>query len=677
MSRRTRKIDKVVEEGLLGEPIDPLIASLGPEDRALYEELITELRLSGTVPDIWKHDYTKPPPTIEEFMEDDFYLGKVLRRSEESEGLFPAWKTVMMADFDIDSKIHNTVITGSLGIGKTFVAVLILLYRMTVVTYLRNPQNFFGLSRGSKIIYNTLSVTKRAVTETAFGDAMNFMAQSPYFINECGFNPDSLYSGGRIEIKKVLPDNRRCAIHLTAGSKGQHVLGRNVIGVVLDEGNFRLEKDPDIRAYELYDQIRGRIKNRFQKVTGFLPAISILASSAADETSFTERVIGDINKVNDPSTQKIYRFAVYEIKKHAIKFSDKWFKVAYGLKNIEPYILEGFYTPKGEPIGEGHELPPNGASTELVPSDYYDDYRRNTRNGLMSQSGISVGGSFRFLASTVDLEHCVELSAGLVNPAKTELIPMSAEDDKNIWDYLTHKTFLTRVASRYQPLRHPNAMRYVHLDLATQTMAGLGICHLVGHQLVEGIIKDGQPFNEYRLVVEYDFLLTIIAGETKPINLEKIQRFIFWLRDWCGYRFGIVTADQYQSDMPLQMLEAGGFKVGKLSVDRDKTVYNAFRTAVQEWRVRIYRQNQLWRELENLLEMNKKFDHPPTGSKDTSDGAAGALFNALNSDEKLTIMSHDVPAIHKGQVVETGDDRPPMEIVVPDKTLTRTMTFKG
>lgn len=677
MSRRTRNVEKVIEEGLIGEPIDPLIASLSEEDRALYDEMLAELRASGTVPDIWKHDYVKAPPTIEEFITDDYYLGRALRPSEDNQGLFPIWRKDLINDFDIDSKIHNAVLTGSMGTGKTYVAVVILLYRLAVTTFLRNPQNFFGLSRGSKIIYNTLSVTKAAVTETAFGDAMNFMAQSGYFTQECGFNPDMQYAAGRIEIKKTLPDNRHCEIYLTAGSKGQHILGRNVLGVLLDEGNFRLEKDPDIRAYELYDQIRQRIKNRFQKVAGFLPAISLLASSAADESSFTERVITDINNAKDPATQKVYRYAVYEVKAHVLRLSPRWFKVAYGLKNLDPFILGGFYTKTGEPIGEGHELPPNGASTELVPMDFYEEFRRNCRNSLMSQSGISVGGSFRFLSSTVDLEHCVELSTGLINPCKAEMIPLSAEDDKNVWDYLTHKNFLTRVASRYQPLRHPNAMRYVHLDLATQTMAGLGICHLVGHQLVEGIVKDGQPFSEYRLVVEYDFLLTIIAGETKPINLEKIQRFIFWLRDWCNYRFGIVTADQFQSDMPLQMLEAGGFKVGKLSVDRDKTVYNAFRTAVQEWRVRIYHQSQLWRELENLLEMNKKFDHPPTGSKDTSDGAAGALFNALNSDEKLTIMSHDVPAIHKGHVVETGEDRPPMEIVVPEKTLSRTMTFKG
>lgn len=676
MSRRTKKVEKVIEEGLTGEPVDPLIASLSAEDRALYDELLAEYRATGSVPDIWRHDYVKPPPTIEEFITDDYYLGRALRASDDNQGLFPTWKKVLNDDFDIDSKIHNAVLTGSMGTGKTYVAVVILLYRLALTTFLRNPQNFFGLSRGSKIIYNTLSVTKAAVTETAYGDAMNFMAQSGYFTQECGFNPDMQYAAGRIEIKKMLPDNRRCSIYLTAGSKGQHILGRNVLGVLLDEGNFRLEKDPDIRAYELYDQIRARIKNRFQKVAGFLPAISLLASSAADESSFTERVITDINKAGDPSTQKVYRYAVYHIKSHVLRLSPRWFKVAYGLKNLDPFILEGFYTKDGAPIDGGHELPPNGASTELVPFDYYDEFRRNTRNGLMSQSGISVGGSFRFLSSTIDLEHCVDL-AKLANPSKMEMIPMSAEDDKNVWDYLSHRTFLTRVASRYQPIRHPSSLRYVHLDLATQTMAGLGICHLVGHQLVEGIIKDGQPFSEYRLVVEYDFLLTIVAGETKPINLEKIQRFIFWLRDWCGYRFGMITADQFQSEMPLQMLEAGGFKVGKLSVDRDKTVYNAFRTAVQEWRIRIWHHSQLWRELENLLEMNKKFDHPPNGSKDTSDAAAGALFNALNSDEKLTIMSHDVPAIHKGQVIETAEDGPPMEIPVPQKTLDRTASFKA
>ena len=46
---------------------------------------------------------------------------------------------------------------------------------------------------------------------------------------------------------------------LTAGSRRQDLLGRNVLSVALDEGNFRLEKDPDqFQSEMLLQTLQGR-----------------------------------------------------------------------------------------------------------------------------------------------------------------------------------------------------------------------------------------------------------------------------------------------------------------------------------------------------------------------------------------------------------------------------------
>lgn len=453
---------------------------------------------------------------------------------------------------------------------NTSVMVALLLYRICLATHLKNPQNFFGLSRNSNIVYNLLSVTKEAVKDTAFGTAMDYMADSAYFLEVCKFDPDCDYSDYRIPMLNTLPDGRVSHIWLTGGSKGQHVLGRNLLGIGLDEGNFRLEKDPDLKAYELYDQVRTRIANRFQKIESYLPAISIIASSAQDESSFTEKVVKEIEEANrrladenakildeaskTPPTQLVVRNAVYRIKRHAltgITPDHHWFRVAYGLKNMEPYILSGWYREDGTPIlDELHEEPPTGARTELVPKFYFEAFKRNTKAQLQNLSGISTGGAHRLFSSLIDIETCLEVSKqeGVPDPllTGTQRFPISSEDDKHVWDYLNHKSFLTRVSSRVIPIRQPNNMRYAHIDLATQTLAGVSVCHLAGTQLVDGLVKDGQPFQEYRLIVEYDFILTICAGNTKPINIGKIQKFFFWLRDMCGYQFGLITADMFQ-----------------------------------------------------------------------------------------------------------------------------------
>jgi hypothetical protein len=687
-----------MEDVLLGGR-DP---ALTEQEQKLFDELAMEIRQGNLDIDgeLWRLDYIKQPPSVDQFLMDDFYLGRTWRPIPgENEGMWPAWMDLFRQHLDFNSRVHNMVITGSLGIGKTAMMVTALLYRICIATHLKNPQNFFGLNRGTNIVYNLLSVTKDAVKETAFGYAMNYMTESAYFREVCKYDPDSEYSSFRIPLLNTLPNGSVSNIWLTGGSKGQHVLGRNLLGVGLDEGNFRLEKDPDMKAYELYDSVRTRIANRFQKILSYLPALCVIASSAQDESSFTEKVVGEIEEQNrkrveanvglateaqQPPTEIVFRNAIYKIKRHAltgITPDHTWFRVAYGLKNMEPFILSGHYKEDGTPIGtETHEEPPKGCKTELCPMFYYAAYRRNCKSALQNLSGISVGGAHRLFPSLVDIEECFQLSKDEKVPNSmlpgVNMIPLSSEDNSNIWDYLNHKAFLTRVMSKVQPIRHPHHMRYAHIDLATQTMAGLAICHLAGTQLVDGLVKEGEPFSEYRLIVEYDFILTITAGQQKPINFEKIQKFFFWLRDMCSFRFGMITADTWQSEAPLQMLEAKGFKVDKLSIDRNKTVYTTWRSGFEERRIRLMRNEQMIREAEQLLEMDKKYDHPPDGSKDTTDAASGAYFNAVNSEEKVMIASHNAPSVYSGQTIEEeSKPGPPVSIPVPEKGYTRSKVF--
>ncbi len=120
----------------------------------------------------------------------------------------------------------------------------------------------------------------------------------------------------------------------------------------------------------------------------------------------------------------------------------------------------------------------------------------------------------------------------------------------------------------------------------------------------------------------------------RPICYEKILRFLLWLRDLCGFRFGSVTADSHQSFQMLQTLEARGIRTGNLSVDRDKRAYLAWQGGFQERAIRLYRQSQLLKEAAELIETETKIDHPPNGgTKDTTDAASGAYLNAISSEE--------------------------------------------
>ena len=115
----------------------------------------------------------------------------------------------------------------------------------------------------------------------------------------------------------------------------------------------------------------------------------------------------------------------------------------------------------------------------------------------------------------------------------------------------------------------------------------------------------------------------------------------------CGFRFGKVTADSYQSAYLLQTLAAQGFTTDTLSVDRDKSPYLALRAGFEAGRIRLYRQMEFMREAAQLLELERKIDHPSGGgSKDTTDAVTGAYANAIGSEEtKIFSISNLPPAL--------------------------------
>jgi len=147
-------------------------------------------------------------------------------------------------------------------------------------------------------------------------------------------------------------------------------------------------------------------------------------------------------------------------------------------------------------------------------------------------------------------------------------------------------------------------------------------------------------------VVEYDFLLALGPGRNPPISIPKIVNFLFWLRDECGYRFGKITADQYQSEMFLQTFQGQGLATGHLSVDTGKSVYEPWRSGIEGHQIRLYPHGLLLREAEFLQEMSRKFDHPGGGTKDLTDAAAGSYFNAILSQEKATLSVQNAVALY-------------------------------
>jgi len=112
------------------------------------------------------------------------------------------------------------------------------------------------------------------------------------------------------------------------------------------------------------------------------------------------------------------------------------------------------------------------------------------------------------------------------------------------------------------------------------------------------------------------------------------------------------------------MLESRGIPVGRLSIDRDKTAHRQWRAAFEEQRIRLAFNERMYREASRLIEMDKKFDHPPNGTKDVTDAAAGAYLNAVNSNEAKSLNVSNEPGLYWGSSQSSAPDpyAPPITI---------------
>lgn len=656
------------------EFLDHCRSLLNPNELALLDIALarSETQSAFLRDNLWRVDYRRRPPTMEEFITNAYYLGTMLH-PDRSSGMWPVWYKILCDEFDRDSFLHNVVLTGALGTGKTTVLVVILLYRICQSLLLRRPAEMFEQGMGAVLYFVIISVTRETAQQTAFPQATSLMAASPFFREATRISTGNAPSGGDIELTGAKSNETLTSLHLISGSKAQHLIGRNIIGIGFDEGNYRLEKDQDATAFGLYEVMRNRLLSRLKTREGYLPGISIIASSARDESSVTEQVRLEIEAAGKPREQRVFQKAIYEVKPLQGVGREGYIKVTYGLPHQEPTLLCGSYDRDGKLLDASLETALVAASPEtkavLVPAIYREAFERNCRLALQDICGISCGGSGRLFPTMTDVDRCLEISKqeGVPRTWRKDEISISSEDSMNIWDFLDHNSFLTKRSGQVIPSRHPERMRYAHIDLATQSFAGIAIGHLVGQRSVDGLIRNGQPFSELRLVVEYDVILAITPGKTKAINFEKIQNFFVWLKAECGFNFGLITADQYQSTMPLQMLEAKGIPVGRLSIDKDKTAYRQWRAAFEEHRIRLALNQRLYREAAELIERDKKYDHLAKGSKDVTDAAAGAYLNAVNSEEAKNLHVANEPGLYWGAANTSALDPHSPPITIPLK----------
>lgn len=198
---------------------------------------------------------------------------------------------------------------------------------------------------------------------------------------------------------------------------------------------------------------------------------------------------------------------------------------------------------------------------------------------------------------------------------------------------------------RWRPLRHPNANRYAHVDLATTgDSAGVAIVHIADWK---SVMREGRESVEP--VFETDLMLRINPHQGGEIRFSKIRGIFYLLRGY-GMAFRSITYDSWQSTDSLQELETRGFRADTLSVDKDISPYVYLKDSMADGRVRMYFYERVVTELTRLEKKVDKIDHPANGSKDVSDALCGAVWGAFTGEARMSpseLEAHMPSVSHK------------------------------
>ena len=168
--------------------IDPeVLNNLSEQERKVLIETLSNISKgdSSLYRQLKYQDFDEIPVDIETFLHDKNYLGNGLIDSEGRFTVFPYWIETLKKIFpdNLTTRYNTLVLTGSIGIGKSFFAVLCMLYLLYRMLCLKDPYIYYGLQPIDKITFSFINVTIDAAKGVAWDKIQQLLQSSPWFMS--------------------------------------------------------------------------------------------------------------------------------------------------------------------------------------------------------------------------------------------------------------------------------------------------------------------------------------------------------------------------------------------------------------------------------------------------------------------------------------------------------------
>ena len=603
-----------------------LLDKLSPEERALALEILKEYSQEGystLLEDLKYSDFEEVPVDIMTFISDERYLGRGLYSVDEFTGerkctVFPYWIEKLKEIFpdNITTRYNTVILTGSIGLGKSFIAVVCQLYLLYRMLCLKDPYTYYGLQPIDKITFSMLNVTLEAAQGVGWDKMQQLLQSSDWFMERGNMN------ASRTNPQWMPPKG----IELVYGSSNRHVVGRALFSNFSDEVNFGVGNNVEkqkAKLKKMISQIDARMISRFGKGT-YLPTMNIIASSKDSEQAFMESYI-EMKRQNESKTTLIVDEPQWIVRNDKGSPDDPGsFYVAVGNKFLAHELL-----PVNVTEAEVQAYREKGYFMLKVPPIYREAFEDNIDLALTDNAGISTSSTTKYISG-------VRLNQIKTDTYKNPFTKDVIEVGNSPEDILQYSNFfdLSRVSPK--DLARP---LFIHLDMSLSgDKTGIAGVWITGKRPP---VAGAPPSKE--LEFKLAFSVSVKAPKGFQVSFEKNRNFIRWLRDR-GFAIKGISSDTYQSAQIQQQLKGDGFKTKILSVDRvDSSTrsclpYAFFKSAIYERHLQMYKDcNLLTEEIVSLERLSDgHIDHPQNFSKDQSDAVCGALFLASEFAEEYS-----------------------------------------
>lgn len=215
------------------------LQDLSAEERAAVMSILEEYSSTGESKlfnDIKYIDFDEVPVDITTFIHDRKYLGNALYDAEGRYTIFPYWEEKLRDIFpdNISTRYNTVIFTGAIGLGKSTIAVICLLYLLYRLLCLKDPYLYYGMQPIDKISISLMNIT----IENAKGVALDKM-------NQMLLSSEWFMSHGEMRGETNLTYIPSKHIELITASSNNQVIGRCLDGdteILTNEG-IRTLKD--------------------------------------------------------------------------------------------------------------------------------------------------------------------------------------------------------------------------------------------------------------------------------------------------------------------------------------------------------------------------------------------------------------------------------------------------